>query len=420
MRFFLFFACLTILAQTELIITDPKSTIPIGITRFCENGAPSSTLSEVITRNLQISGYFKVFPADSLIQRDTRCGSPDKVDARDWSALGINYAVTASIGLSAGNVEANLFLIDINKGVVLGKQYRSPQTLMRKVAHKFSNEILKFFTGRSGPFGSQIVYSTKIGRFKELAIIDMDGSNYRLLTNTKGLASSPSFGDQRRVVFADFRKGVPDVFIMHLDSLKIDQVTRTKIQEFSPIFWGQDRLLFAIATGRGGTDIVEATLSGNILRTIISGVGEINISPAIDYVNQFIYFTSDAAGSPQVYRLPFTGGLPSRVSFTGSNYCTSPAITKEGDKLAFVCRAEGGFNIFVSKPDGSEVRQITSYGRNEDPSWSPDGRYLVFSTTAARRVASLAIVREDGRGFSVISNPQGGGDFEPSWGPLEE
>jgi TolB protein len=32
-------------------------------------------------------------------------------------------------------------------------------------------------------------------------------------------------------------------------------------------------------------------------------------------------------------------------------------------------------------PDGSDRRAMTAQGANEDPSWAPDGRHLVFAGT---------------------------------------
>jgi TolB protein len=63
---------------------------------------------------------------------------------------------------------------------------------------------------------------------------------------------------------------------------------------------------------------------------------------------------------------------------------------------------------------GGDVKRVTSTsGDNEDPSWSPDGRYLIFSST------------RDGSGAIYVSNaagtrqtrltPPGGDDSSPAW-----
>ncbi|MCS6962300.1 MAG: hypothetical protein NZT61_07365 [Deltaproteobacteria bacterium] len=406
--------------QTSIVLTDPRATVPIGIPYFCKDNLLEKELSEAVERNLQISGYFNVKPKESYIQRQTRCSDPRFIVPSDWSVLGVQYVVTGVISQSGENIEGQFYLIDTNKGLVLGKSYSGPKELERVFAHKFSNEILKYFTGESGPFGSEIIYTTKVGRFKELAIMDMDGHNQRILTATKGLANSPNFDSKgKKAVYTDFRKAVPDVFIIDLLSKAVKQVTSTRDQEFSPVFLSDDELVVALANPRGGSSLVVMDTSGNILKTLVSSLSDINVSPAIDKVNRYIYFVSDEqTGRPQVYRMPFGGGLAQRVSNVPSNYCSSPSVSPKGDRIAFVCRFEGGFNLFVAEPDGSNPSQLTSFGRNEDPSWSPDGRYIAFSSSAARGINSISIIRHDGRAFTTISKPFGGGDFAPDWGPV--
>ena len=53
-----------------------------------------------------------------------------------------------------------------------------------------------------------------------------------------------------------------------------------------------------------------------------------------------IYFTSDRGGSPQIYRMPASGGEPQRVTFEGS-YNVSPRISPDGKMLAYVTRNGG-------------------------------------------------------------------------------
>ena len=76
--------------------------------------------------------------------------------------------------------------------------------------------------------------------------------------------------------------------------------------------------------------------------------------------------------------------------------------------------AGGGFDIFTVHVDGTDEHQVTaSTGNNEDPSWSPDGRYLVFSSTR-RGVPGLYVA--DATGASQVPlTDRAGGDTSPAW-----
>ena len=75
-----------------------------------------------------------------------------------------------------------------------------------------------------------------------------------------------------------------------------------------------------------------------------------------------------------------------------------PAWSPDGDRIAFV-RTTGGTapRIFTTRPDGSDVRQISSGDGGSDywPSWSPDGSQIVF-TGFRYEESGIWIVDEDG------------------------
>ena len=73
------------------------------------------------------------------------------------------------------------------------------------------------------------------------------------------------------------------------------------------------------------------------------------------------------------------GGNLRRLNYDVS-YTDSPAWSPKGDRIAFVTRAGGGFEIYTCRPDGGDTRLVVSGGSNENPRWSPDGRHLVFSS----------------------------------------
>lgn len=54
-------------------------------------------------------------------------------------------------------------------------------------------------------------------------------------------------------------------------------------------------------------------------------------------------------------------------------------FSPDGTELLFDRGTDSGFDIFVMKTDGSDVRRVTTTGTDYDPYWSPDGSQIVFT-----------------------------------------
>jgi TolB protein len=74
------------------------------------------------------------------------------------------------------------------------------------------------------------------------------------------------------------------------------------------------------------------------------------------------------------------------------------------------------FDVYVINVDGSGLQRLTSgNGSNEGPSWSPDGRFLVFSSTRTG-VPQLYRMYDDGSGQQQLTFVEGGA-LSPVWSP---
>jgi TolB protein len=106
-----------------------------------------------------------------------------------------------------------------------------------------------------------------------------------------------------------------------------------------------------------------------------------------------------------------------RVTFQGS-FNTDPVWSPNGNKIAFVGRNGGRFDVFVVNIDGTGMMRLTQdMGDNEDPSWSPDGNYIAFSST---RTGSAEIWMTTVDGHHQVQLTKGGGYLNPNWSPSLE
>ena len=121
----------------------------------------------------------------------------------------------------------------------------------------------------------------------------------------------------------------------------------------------------------------------------------------------------------QIWTVPFGGGEPKLLA-DGDE----PVMSPKGDRIAYTGRVGNRFAIFTIGVDGGEPRKITSEAADsEDPTWSPDGRYIAFV-----RDHDLYVMRSNGRGLRrLIDVPEEDPNdptrqwtelSSPSWQPL--
>jgi len=408
-------------AQTDIHITGAQTGFPVAVPQLCNAGGAeefAKQIPEVIAQNLQLSGIFNVLNPATFVETPGKCVAPDGIAFSDWSVIGAEGLVRGEVaGAGANYLEIRMYLYDVlQKRAVIGKKYEASTEDFARVAHKFSNEIMAYFTGKPGVFGTEIAYVSRVGRFKELFVMDLLGTNNRQLTRDKGLVVAPSWspsGD--RIVYTSYRTRQPDLYMVSAGGGEARRITNREGLEVGPRFSPSGNEILASASFAGISKLVLFDLRGNIVRRITEG-GAIDVSPSYSPDGSQIAFCSNRAGGPQIYVMSAGGGQARRVSFTESNYCTSPVWSPLGDKIAFTCLS-GGNQVFVVPAQGGKALQVTYAGNNEDPEWSPDGRFLVFSSTASRRGKTITVLSLLGGAPKPIGASRSE-DVQPAWSPV--
>jgi TolB protein len=81
-----------------------------------------------------------------------------------------------------------------------------------------------------------------------------------------------------------------------------------------------------------------------------------------------------------------------------------------------VGRQSGSFDIFLINPDGTGLVQLTSNSRNnEEPSWSADGRHILFTSTRNSH-RHLYIMKADGSNQRQLTK-DGKENYLADWSP---
>jgi TolB protein len=320
-------------------------------------------------------------------------GRPEEIQLATWSNEPVNAGMVAfgNLGVDAQNyLVVQGWLYDAHNTAspqVLGKQYRetaSPDNA-RKIAHEFADEIIfRLGGGVQGIAETKIYFVSSRSGSKEIWVMDYDGSNQHQLTHLHSIALSPRVSpDGSRVAFSAISKGAWEILMWSNDLSRLVAFPRFGGANLSPA-WSSDGMKLAFSSSRtGDPEIYVVDASGANLRRVTAYKGP-DVSPVWNpKTNAQIAWVSGRTGLPQIYTMESDGTNVQRM--TDQGYAVSPSWSPNGQFLAFAWirhygpGAPGAQDIYIMDITTRKFVQLTHNGRKNDfPSWSPDGRHIVF------------------------------------------
>jgi TolB protein len=384
-----------------------------------EAGELGTRFARVLSRDLDLSGYFRLVDPKTFIEGSDRVTAAD-IDFVGWAALGAQALVKGAVTTAGDTVTVEVRLFDVpgrQDVAQVGRRYSGPRSDLPRMAHKTADAILEFLTGERGPFDSAIAFvRSRGGPLKDVYRLTFDMDEPVRVTDERTIVVTPRWRpDARAIVFASYRQHRPRLFQVDLGSRQVTPLGGAGV--FFDGAWAPDGEHLAATREEGGnSDVVLLDRSGRVLRALTDH-WQIDVAPVWSPDGRRLAFCSSRGGSPQIYVMGGDGGGVVRVSRTGS-YNTSPAWSPKGDLLAWSTRAGGGFQIVVADTDGGAARTITTSGSNENPSWAPDGRYLVFSSSRGGR-RRIVLADRDGRSQKELTRGAAD-DTSPAWSPRLE
>ncbi|RZI43216.1 Tol-Pal system protein TolB [Herbaspirillum sp. HC18] len=385
--------------------------IPVAIAGFADETVAPQQVTAIIKADLSRSGYFKIIDTGNTMSETTQ------VNFGEWKGRGADALVIGSVHrLADGRYDVRYRLLDTVKSVNLSGfgQVAGPDRL-RVAGHKIADDIYEKLIGVRGAFATRIAYVTKAGREYRLEVADSDGEGVQVALRSNEPIISPAWSpDGTKVAYVSFEAKKPIVYVQDLTNRQRTVVANYRGSNSAPS-WSPDGSKLALALSRNGfTQVYIVNADGSNLRQLTNTAG-IETEPQFSADGQSIYFTSDRGGGPQIYRMSANGGDAQRVTYSGG-YNISPRVSPDGKTLAFISRREGRFQLYVlDLPSGQELR-LSDTSKDESPSFSPNGKYIMYATESGRR-ESLAVVSVDGRVKHQLTT-QVGDIREPTWGPF--
>lgn len=412
-------------AAIEIDITRGSTeAIPIAIPSFLSQNPAfagmAQELSNIVAADLALSGLFEPLDRASFIERlDTVNRTPRFAD---WRIIKAQALVVGEIVQGSDGSPRTLFrLWDVYSGKQLaGQQFSTNPSNIRRVAHIIADAVYERLTGEQGYFDTRIVYIDETGpknkRVKRLAIMDQDGYNRRLLTNGEDLVLTPRFSpNSQEITYMSYQGGTPRVHRLNIETGARGIVGDFPGMTFAPRFSPDgNEIIMSLQEDRF------ANIYGMDLRTRerrrLTNTTAIDTSPCYSPDGKQIVFESDREGGQQLYVMKADGTAQRRISFGEGRYST-PVWSPRGDLIAFTKQYAGRFLIGVMRPDGSGERILTEGYHNEGPTWSPNGRIVMFFRDSRGPNGGPRIYTVDLTGYNerLVRTPSFGSD--PAWSP---
>lgn len=355
--------------------------------------------SDVVRADLAYSGIVDlVSPSMYPVQVPSQ---PSELNAQAWTDAPASAHALAfgSLDASGNNLSIQAWLYDVSNpsapANVIAKIYRGQVTdaQVRLFAHQFANEIImKLSGGLPGISTTQIAFVSTRSGHKEIWAMDYDGANQHELTSLRSISLTPRWSpDGSRIAFTCYQPGRTGVVsaqicMYSMASGKLIAWPRWSGTNSSPAWSPDGTKVMFMSSMQGNPDLYISDASGARPKRITFSVG-VNTSPAWNpKTGAQVAFVSDraASGSPQLYMMNVDGTGIEKVDLPNAGYVIDPAWSPNGQLLAFSWQqTNGNYDIYVMDVvNPKNLIQLTrDEGRNERPSWAPDGRHLVFEST---------------------------------------
>lgn len=415
--FFAVLLCLSPSSQAQLVIdvtTSAGRQIPIALAPFANEAGAPQNITPIISNNLVRTGLFRIVNTSGL---SVLPSEPSEINFTDWSARSAEALVIGGIyTLADGRYEVRFRLFDVAKqNQMASLSYTVSASQLRATAHKISDEIYEKMLDERGIFSTKIAYVLKRGPRFELQVADADGFNPQTVLSSLEPIRSPKWSpDGNKLAYVSFESRKSTVIVQDLATGQRKTIANFRGDNYAPN-WSPDgsKLVVSLSKDSVSQIYVISASGGDAVRVTESNGIDTNATFTPD--GKDIIFVSDRSGGPQLYRVPASGGTPpQRLTFEG-NYNVNPRMSADGKLVAFVNRDGGKLRIATLELATSQINILTDGPLDDSPSFSPNGRTILFESKAGGR-GTLGSVSVDGRVKSRLTS-QAGDVREPAWGP---
>lgn len=405
----------------------PKFAVPdfIAMSSDAETVAAAKLMGQVLWDDLAYEHEFYLIPRDTY-RSIPQPVSIDAVPVDRWKELGTDGVLAGSVQKTPKGFLVRVKLIQVTSGQpVFAKEYEGSARNPRLFPHTIADEVHLSQVGLNGVARTKLAFTSDrdgeriAGPLAERTISniyrsDYDGANQERVTLGRYLDIAPTWSPDRKILaYTSYRSGFPDIVLQFLEEGRNTRPARgtDKQHNFLPV-WSPDGTKIAFMSNRdGNSELYVMNRDGSNVRRLTNHPAN-DVTPTWSPTGQQLAFTSDRTGNPNIWIMNADGSQQRQLTREShaDRSTWSPAPFNE---IAYTAQSGGGFNIRVYDFSTGSTKTITdSIGTNEQPSFSPNGRHIAFSSTRAGKVQIFTIAR-DGNDLRQITRV--GNNRYPNW-----
>lgn len=270
--------------------------------------------------------------------------------------------------------------------------------------------------------GTKVAFTTYDNNFYyNLYIIDIDGQNQKLLSKGKQFCGSPAWSpDESRIAFVKNDNnvgGTNDIYSIKADGSNEIKLT-SQNDNHSPQYFPDNNSIIFSSSNNTSTGIYKMNINGSN-KQLLTPQGKPFGDPKISPNGNMISITLFDWNGSQIFVMNSDGSNLKQKTFTVSSK-SFPGYPRDGnsnavwspnsDKFAYVSYENGSPDIFIINSNGTGNKRLTDTPlRDENPVWTKDGNYILFSSNRNLNVGSqIYIMRTEGQLQTPLTNYMGG------------
>ena len=418
-------------SESEIFVElskETRSEVNVAVTHFVSTGQGADKdfaekSRSILENDLRLFELFVPVATPVFSDLEKREAGTGQVNYGAWSDLGVQWLIKAEYekSLSGDKYKFVFRLFDVvNEQFLIGKRYQGKEKFLRKIMHRFADEVMEQLTGKKGVAETRLAFLTRTRHGKEMYAVDFDGANVQKLTDEQSVILSPDWSpDGRFIVYTSYKEHNPDLILLDPDVRRRRRPLLRLPGINSAPAWSPDGSKISLVLSKDSNSEIYVLNRWRKL-TRLTRHFNIDTSPTWSPDGKRIAFTSDRSGTgrPQIYIMDAVKGDRKgvqRITFK-SRYNDNPSWSPDGDKIAYTSMVKGNFQIRLYNLETRETTLVTSgAGSKEEPVWSPDGLFLAYRVTRGRQ-SSIHIKRVGGKKSRQLTFLPNGG-VSPTWSP---